>query len=198
MTNADQAKAPSVSQFSRRAFSASSRASSLASADMRAPWKPSRPISSAALVSSLNQRFIGKALAGDSTNKAFKPRESMMPYVPFVQAEGKLINIAAKMFRARMVINTNDASFENRENTFDSVSGDVAAHELSRFMIDRFMLERQGVEAVICTSFIRVNCRTGFDLPNDCSLNRSLIRASAQTLARKCEGVKRIIPKCFT
>jgi hypothetical protein len=50
---------------------ASARVSSWASADRLAPRQPSRPISSAALVSSLNQRLIGKASAGDRTDKAF-------------------------------------------------------------------------------------------------------------------------------
>jgi hypothetical protein len=93
-----------LSQFSRRAFCASSRTSFLASADMLEPRKPSRSIYSAALVSSLYQRLIGKALAGGSTNNAFKPRESMMLYVPLVQAKRKLVNIAAKMFLARMMV----------------------------------------------------------------------------------------------
>jgi hypothetical protein len=105
-----------LSQFSQRVSCASSRTSSWASADMREPWKPSRPISWVALVSSLNQRLIGKALASDSSDKAFKPRESVMLYVPLVQAEGKLVNIPAKMFRAGMVIDAGQAALENREN----------------------------------------------------------------------------------
>jgi hypothetical protein len=178
MAKADRAKASSLLRFSPHAFSASSQVCSLVSADRRAPRRPSHPISSAALVSSLDQRLIGKALAGGSTNKAFKPRESVMPYVPFVQSEGKFIDVAAKMLRAGVVVDADQAALENRENAFDPVSGDIAADELARFMIDRFMLESQGAEAVIRASFIRVNCGTDFDLPNDCSLNRSLIGAS--------------------
>jgi hypothetical protein len=156
----------------------SSPARSLASADMREPQQPSHPKSSAALVSSLYQRLIGKALAGGSADKAFKPRESVILYVPLVQSEGKFIDVAAKMLRTSMVIDADQTALENRENAFDPVSGDIAADELARFMIDRFMLESQNAEAFIRASFIRVNCGTEFDLPNDCSLNRPLISAS--------------------
>jgi hypothetical protein len=168
--NADRERASALSQFSRRAFSASSRACSLVSADMREPRQPLHPISSAALVSSLYQRLIGKALASDSANKAFKPRESVMFYVPFVKAEGKLVNIATKMFRTGVVIDADQAPFENRKNAFNSVC------------VDNIMAEARAANARICTSFVGMQARSEFDVLVDSGLNCFLICA----LDRRC------------
>lgn len=53
-----------------------------------------------------------------------------MLHITFVQSEGKFINVAAKILRARMVIDTDEASFENRENALNSVGSHVIAREL--------------------------------------------------------------------
>jgi len=164
-----------LSRFSRRAFFASLQACSLASADRLAPRQPSRPISSAALVSSLNQRLIGKALASDSADKAFKPRESVMLYVPFVQAEGKFVNIAVKMFRAGVVIDTDQAALKNREDAFNSVGGHVVSNILASAMIDGIMAEAIIANTRICASFVGMQYRSDFDVLMNSGLNCSLI-----------------------
>src|SRR6202035_4985845 len=97
--------------------------------------------------------------------------------VSFIEPESELINIAAKMLWAGMMINTMQSAFENRKNAFNPICSDIVANEFPRFMIDRFMLESQHIEAIICASLIRINRRTSFHSPNDCSLNRSLIIA---------------------
>ena len=121
---------------------------------MLEPRKPSRPIYSAALVSSLYQRLIGKALAGGSTNNAFKPRESMMLYVPLVQAKRKLVNIAAKMFLARMMVDADQAALENCENAFNSVGGHVVPNIFASAMVDSIMAESKIANVIICASFV--------------------------------------------
>jgi len=169
-------------QFSRRAFCVSSRTSFLASADMLEPRKPSHPISSAALVSSLDQSLIGEALTGGSTNKAFKPRESVMLYIPFVQAEGKFVNIAAKMFLAGVMIDTDQAALENRENAFNSIGGHVVSHILSSAMIDNIMAKARAANAHICTSFVGMQARSDFNMLVNNGLNCFFICA----LYRRC------------
>jgi hypothetical protein len=175
MATAYQAIAASLAQFSRRAFSVSSRACSLALADMREPRQPSHPISSAALVSSLDQRLIGKALAGGSTNKAFQSRESVMPHVAFIEAEGKFVNISARMFRAGVVIDADQPALENRENAFISVGGHVVSNILASAMIDSIMDETRVVNARICASFVGMQCRSDFDMLMNSGLNCSLV-----------------------
>jgi hypothetical protein len=166
-----------LSQFSRRAFCASLRTSFWASADMLEPRKPSRPISLVALVSSLYQRLIGKALARNRANEAFKPCESMMFYVPFVEAEGKLVNIAAKMFRTGMMIDADQAAFENRENAFNSVGGHVVSHILASAVVDSIMAEARVANANICASFVGMQYRSDFDMLMNSGLNCFLICA---------------------
>jgi hypothetical protein len=166
MAKADRVKASALLQFSRRAFSASSQICSLALADRQVLRQPSHPISSAALVSSLDQRLIGKALAGGSANKAFKPRESMMLYVPFVQAEGKFIDVAAKVLRAGVVIDADQPALENRENALNSVGGHIVSNIFANIfagtMIDSIMAEARVVNARICASFIGMQDRSRF------------------------------------
>jgi hypothetical protein len=144
---------------------------------MLEPQKPSRPISSAALVSSLYQRLIGKALASDSANKAFKSRESVMFYVPFVKAEGKLVNIATKMFRAGVVIDAYQAAFENRENAFNSVGGHAVSNIFASAMVYSIMTEARVANASICASFVGMQYRSDFDVLMNSGLNCFLICA---------------------
>jgi hypothetical protein len=61
------------------------------------PYRLQRQVSWA---SSLDQFLVSDALTGNRRNEAVKPRESMILDVAFVQAEGKLIDVAAKMFPA--------------------------------------------------------------------------------------------------
>ena len=42
-------------------------------------------------------------------------------YVPFVEPEGKFINVAAKVLFAGVMIDADQATFENRENALDAV-----------------------------------------------------------------------------
>jgi hypothetical protein len=159
MANANQATEAYLSRFSRRAFFASSRASSLVSVYRRAQHPRLRQaplVYSPVRASSLGQRLICQTLSGHVFHKTVKACERMVFHVTLIEPEGEFIDIAAKMLRARMVIYSDQAAFENGENAFDTVCGDVAAYELPCFMIDRFMLKSQGAEAIICASFIRV------------------------------------------
>src|ERR1700730_8941369 len=168
-------------QFSGRAFCASLLVSTSALAYRPAPYRrlhpaPLTPSVTGAL--SFYQRLICQTLSGNASHEAIEPSERVVLNIAFVQAEGKFINIAAKMLLARMMIDADKPALENRENAFDTVCSNIVAGELSSFVIDRCMVESQHIEALICASFIRVNCGTGFDLPNDCSLHRTLVTAS--------------------
>src|ERR1700730_8035886 len=110
MINANQPNWASPSQFSRRAFCASSRTSFWASAYRLEPYRqlhqaPLAPSVMGAL--SLDQRLICQTLSGNASHEAIEPRQCMVLNIAFVQAEGKFINVAAKMFGARMMIDAN-------------------------------------------------------------------------------------------
>jgi hypothetical protein len=172
-----------LSQFSRRAFCAFSRTSFWASADMREPRQPSRPISSGPLVSSFDQRLIGKALASGSPDKTFKSRERVVLNIAFVQAEGKLVNIAAKMFRAGVVIDADQAALENRENALNSIGGHVVSDILASAVVDSIVAEARALNAIICASFVGMQGRSDFDMLMNSGLNCFLICA----LDRRCD-----------
>jgi hypothetical protein len=101
------------------------------------------------LVSSLDQRLIGKALAGNRADKAFKTSQCVVLNIPFVKAEGKLVNIAAKMFRAGVMIDAYQAALENRENTFNPVGGHVVSNILVSAMVDSIMAKTRVANARI-------------------------------------------------
>ena len=61
------------------------------------------------------------------------------------------------------------SALENSEDALDTVRGDVIA---ACFVVDRFMLEKHGAEAIVCARFVRVG-----DLSNDRSLECAFIGA---------------------
>src|ERR1700704_6033208 len=73
------------------------------------------------------------------------------------------------MLRAGMMINAMQSALENSEDALDTVRGDVIA---ACFVVDRFMLEKHGAEAIVCARFVRVG-----DLSNDRSLECAFIGA---------------------
>src|SRR5258708_5246625 len=107
---------------------------------------------SAASASSLDQRLVCQALAGHPFNEAIEARQRVVPDVSFVQPEGELVNVAAKVLGARVVIDADQAALENRENAFDAVRGHAVAGELASAVIDRIVIE-QTTNARICAGF---------------------------------------------
>jgi hypothetical protein len=95
----------------------------------------------------LDQHFIGKSLTGNRADKAFKPRESVMLYIPFIKAEGKFIDVAAKMLWASMMIDANQAALENRENALDAVCGHVISNILAGAVVNGIMAKARVADA---------------------------------------------------
>jgi hypothetical protein len=104
-----------LSQFSRRAFSASSQASSLVWADRQEPYRQSRLTLSVFSDRSLDQRLVGKPLASRAGYETIKPVQGMTLHVPFVEAEGELVNVAVQMLLAGVVINADQPTLTNCE-----------------------------------------------------------------------------------
>jgi hypothetical protein len=93
--------------------------------DRRAPHRQSNRVLLAVAVLSLDQRLISQPLASHAVNEAIKPRQGMVLHVAFVQTERKFINVAAKMFFARMMIDAVDTALHYGENAFNAVCGHV-------------------------------------------------------------------------
>jgi hypothetical protein len=124
---------------------------------------------------SLDQTFVREPLAGYSVNEAIESRQGMVLHIAFVETEGELIDIAAKMLRAGVVVDTNQAALQNCEHAFNPVRGDIIADIFASAMIDRFVAERKSLDAVISAGLVRVEHRTRFDVFGYCRLDGCLV-----------------------
>jgi hypothetical protein len=61
---------------------------------------------------SLDQCLVSQALAGDTIHEAVETGQSVMLHVPLIKAKRELVNIPAKMLRAGVVVNTDQAALE--------------------------------------------------------------------------------------
>jgi hypothetical protein len=148
----------------------------LALADRQVRHPRWRPILLEALGRSLREPLVCQALASRAVNETIKPGQGVVLDVPFVQPERKFVNITAKMLAARMMVDAYQAALEDGEDTLNSVCGDGAAHIFTGAVVDRFMPEGTGFDAVISASLIRIQHRAGFDALGNRVLNSRLGR----------------------
>src|SRR5258706_581770 len=94
---------------------------------------------SAASASSLDQHLVCQALAGHRVNEAVEARQRVVLDVPLVEPEGELVNVAAKMLGAHVMIDADQAAREHRETAFDAVRGHAITGELASAVIDRIV-----------------------------------------------------------
>jgi hypothetical protein len=146
--------------------------SSSASVDRPALHPQSRLVLLVVSVLSLDQRPVSQPLPGDTIHKAIEPRQGVIFDVAFVQPEGKFIDVAVEMLLAGVMIDTDQAAFENRENAFDSVCGHIIADIFALTVIDRIMIEGQASNADIRAGFVGVDRRTNLDILKDHGLDR--------------------------
>jgi hypothetical protein len=148
---------------------------SLALADRRGPHRQSHLILLAVSALSLDQPLVGQALSSDAINEALKPRQGMVLHIAFVEPEGELIDIAAKVLRAGVVVDANQATLENSEHTFNPVRGHIVANIFARAVVDRGVFKTRTLDADICASFIGVQDRAGFNVLVDSGLDRLFV-----------------------
>ena len=94
----------------------------------------------------------------------------MTLYIAFVQAPSEFIDVTAKMFRAGVMVDADQATLENGEHAFDAVRGHAIADVFASGMIDGLMREEQAVQAFVGTVFVGVDGRSDFDVL-DCPLS---------------------------
>jgi len=124
----------------------SSRACSWASGDRPAPTRPHGSALPVLSGRSCCQRLVGNATSSRRHDEAIQPLKGLALHVAVIQAEGELVDVAAKVLAAGVVIDANDAPFHDRENAFNAVRGDVATHVFARSVVDRIMAEEQSAD----------------------------------------------------
>jgi hypothetical protein len=179
-------------------FYVSFLASILALDDKPKPRRQSRPVLWEVWCRSLRKPLICQPLAGNAVNEAVKAHKSMVLDIAFIEPEGKFVNVTAKMLTARVMIDANQAALEHGENTFNSVSGDGAANIFTSAVIDSFVLERAGLDAVIGPGFIRVEHRADFNALRDRGLDGCLVGASNRNGNRSAAALAHTENGCFS
>src|SRR3954447_11141965 len=166
-------------EFLPRDVSASWPVPTSVSGGSAAPYRRSLPPPSAAsgfsADPSCDQRLVCQPLAGCSGDEAVQPGQCVQLDVAFVQPERELVNVAAQMLRAGMMIDAENAALHDREDALDAVGCHVAAHELSSAVIDRLVIEEQPGEATVSGELVSVQSRANLDALVDCPVNGFLI-----------------------
>src|SRR5947209_3689278 len=63
--------------------------------------------------SSCDQRLVSQALARNTVNEAVEPLQRVTGHVAVVEPERELVNVAAKMLRAGVVVDADQAALED-------------------------------------------------------------------------------------
>src|SRR4029077_10035708 len=110
----------------------------------RSATRPRSGLGFAAL--SCDQFLVGKTLAAHRHNHAIQPVHGVPLDVAVVEPEGELVDVAAKMLRAGMVVDAGNAALHDGPDRFDAVGVDIAARVLASAVVDRVVAEEQAVE----------------------------------------------------
>ena len=108
---------------------------------------------------SCGQLLVGDSLANGRDHKAIEPLERVKLDISIVETKRKLINIAAKMLFARVVVDTTDAAFENRPDAFYRVSVSHSTAVFAKGMVNRLVGEEQAANAVVGRELVRAERR---------------------------------------
>ena len=83
-----------------------------------------------------------------------QPIKRVAFHVAIVQPERELVDVAAKVFRAGVMINAVKPTLQNGENAFHAVRRHVIADVFSRTVIDGVVLETGSADAMIDAALI--------------------------------------------
>src|SRR5215218_3204879 len=170
--------------------------SPISSPDARVPWhdptsvsacsaapyrrSPPPPLAASGFSAdpSCDQRLVGKTLAGSPGDEAIEPGQRVQVDVALVQPERELVNVAAQVLWAGMMVDADDAAFEDREDALDAVGRHAVANELASAVIDGLVIEEQPGEATVSGELVSVQRRANRDVLVNCPVNGFLIRVS--------------------
>jgi hypothetical protein len=114
---------------------------------------------------SSDQILVSRPLAGRAVNEAVDPLRGVPLDIAFIQAEGKLIDIAVHVLRADMVERAINAPLENGKETFDTIGRHVIADELARAVVDRLMGKPS--EIAVGRELVGMDSRTEVNMLSD-------------------------------
>src|SRR4051812_48703703 len=168
--------------------------SPISSPDARVPWhdptsvsacsaapyrrSPPPPLAASGFSAdpSCDQRLVGKTLAGSPGDEAIEPGQRVQFDVALVQPERELVNVAVQVLWAGMMVDADDAAFEDREDALDAVGRHAVANELASAVIDGLVIEEQTGEATVSGELVSVQRRANRDVLVNGPVNGFLIR----------------------
>jgi len=116
---------------------------------------------------SCRQPRIGQPLSANHFNHRIQPLKAVPFDVAFVQPEGELVQITAKMFAAHAVIHAVVTAFQDRPYALNRVRVSRASRVFANRMIDRIVTEEQPVKVGEHQVLVRVELRSKFDVLMD-------------------------------
>src|SRR4051812_14004874 len=84
---------------------------------------------------SCDQLLVGDAALGRGGNQAIQPLEGVALHVPLVEPEGELVDVAAKVFVAGVVIDAVQPALQDSPNGLDAVRVDAIARVFARAVV---------------------------------------------------------------
>jgi len=128
-------------------------------------------------LASPDEPLVRQALANHAVNKAIQPFRGVPCDVPRIQPKREFVNVAVKVFRAGVMIDTMQAPFQDRPNALNTVRADRPSSELAKTVVDRVVLKEQAVKIVVGPVLISEQNRTGFNRAVDLILDGVDIRS---------------------
>ncbi len=129
---------------------------------------------------SCGQPFVREPLASNRVHERVETVERVASDVSLIQAECELVNVAAKMFLADLMIDAMQSALENRPDALNAVRAGYPANVLTRRMVDALLPEKQAVQVVVSSVFIGEESRADFNV----AVNRVLNFFHADRLER--------------
>lgn len=125
---------------------------------------------------SCGQPRVGQALSADRLDHRIQPLKRVPFDVAFIQSEGELVQIAAKVLATHAVIHAVVATFQDCPDTFNSVRVGQTSRILASRMINRIVTEEKPVKVGEHQVLIGIELRSEFDVVMDAL--RSLLHAA--------------------
>lgn len=116
---------------------------------------------------SCDQLLVGHGQSDSCFDETVQAGKRVILHVAIIQPKGELVNIAANMLLAGMMIDAMQTALKNRPDAFNSVCSDVFPNVLPGAMIDGFVRIDGFVEALIATMFVGMQGRRGLYVAMD-------------------------------
>src|SRR3990170_2950484 len=108
---------------------------------------------------SLRQRLVGDPLTDSRMHKTIEPFHRVPLHVSIVEAKRELVDVAAQVLAAGVMVDAMHTTLEQRPHAFDAVGAHVAAHVFAAAVVNRLMAEEQAIKAVVGRRLVSVERR---------------------------------------